>query len=240
MMPLKKLKSISAEEFKTSAIKIWNIFIEQKHIPKSAHDLLLKNINRIVRGIALPLLSISTIASSMTLDFMPPPQSVTNACAIFKEYPQWLKDTKKAQEKWGIPVSTQLAIMQQESQFKAESRPYVSKDSNKLASSATGYSQALRKTWNHYLAANNKVYGDPRNFADSADFIGWYAHEAHRDLGISVQNTRALYLAYHEGAGGYKSRGYLKHPWIQSVANKVDRQARVYQSQLSRCEPTAS
>jgi len=185
--------------------------------------------------LALPLIFISTVATSMTLDFMPPPQVPSNACAIFKEYPQWQKDTQEVEKKWGVSVGTQLAIIQQESQFKPESRPMVSKHSNKVASSATGYSQALRKTWHNYLVATHKFFADPRNFADSADFIGWYAHEAHRDLGISVQNTHALYLAYHEGAGGYKSKSYLKHPWIQNVAYKVHRQAQVYQSQLSKC-----
>ena len=195
--------------------------------------MLLKNLK-----LALPLILISTIANSMGLDFMPPPQIDTNACAIFKEYPQWYKDTKKVEEKWGVPVGTQLAIIHQESHFKPESRPMTSKSSQKYASSARGYSQALHKTWSHYLTANNKFYADPRNFADSVDFIGWYAHEAHRDLGINVANTRALYLAYHEGAGGYKSKGYLKHPWIQGVANKVHRQAEIYQAQLNRCNPS--
>ncbi len=190
--------------------------------------------------LALPLVLITTLASSMSLLSLPAPHAENNACAIFKEYPQWYSDAQQAQKKWGVPISTQLAIIQQESHFDADTRPLRSTrhntTSSPYASSATGYSQALHKTWNHYLADNNKFYGDPRNFADSVDFIGWYVNQVRHALGISANNTRAIYIAYHEGVDGYKSKTYLnKHPWLESVAHKVQRQANLYQSQLNRC-----
>ena len=71
---------------------------------------------------------------------------------------------------------------------------------------------------------------------DALDFIGWYNDKTHKQLGISKWNTRALYLAYHEGRGGYKRGSYKSKAGLQKIADKVKRTADDYGSQLKQCE----
>ena len=58
----------------------------------------------------------------------------------------------------------------------------------------------------------------------------------HKQLGISLKNARALYLAYHEGRGGYKRGSYRTKPWLLSVADKVQRQSDRYKIQYQGCK----
>ncbi len=74
------------------------------------------------------------------------------------------------------------------------------------------------------------------DFRDASDFIGWYANQAHRKAGISKYNANALYLAYHEGIGGYQRGTYKSKPWLMNVSKKVESRASLYQTQLRRCE----
>ena len=71
---------------------------------------------------------------------------------------------------------------------------------------------------------------------DALDFIGWYNHKSHEQLGLSKWNARELYLAYHEGRGGFSRRTYKKKPNLLRVADKVARTASRYGAQLQECE----
>jgi len=42
-------------------------------------------------------------------------------------------------------------------------------------------------------------------------------------LGIPKDNARLLYLAYHEGRGGYKKGSYKSKPWLLSVSSDVQK-----------------
>lgn len=169
---------------------------------------------------------------------VPPPSNTNNICSIFKEYPGWRKATARSAKEWGIPVHVQMAIMHQESHFVADAKP----ERTKLLwfipwtrpSTAYGYSQAKDETWENYEKNSGKS-GNPDNFADAIDFMGWYNHHSRRKLGISSENAYALYLAYHEGWGGYQRKTYTKKSWLMGVAKKVERQAKVYQQQLKTC-----
>jgi hypothetical protein len=46
-----------------------------------------------------------------------------------------------------------------------------------------------------------------------------------------------LYLAYHEGNGGFAKKSYLAKPWLLNVAQNVADQAKRYRSQLNFCSP---
>ena len=70
----------------------------------------------------------------------------------------------------------------------------------------------------------------------ATDFIGWDNKKTSQSLGISSSNTEHLYLAYHEGRGGYKRKSYLKKNKLRGIAKKVSRQAMTYQKQLAGCE----
>ena len=71
---------------------------------------------------------------------------------------------------------------------------------------------------------------------DALDFIGWYNHKSHTRLGIEKTNTRQLYLAYHEGRGGYRRKTFNKKPKLLKVATKVASMASSYDNQLKDCE----
>lgn len=70
----------------------------------------------------------------------------------------------------------------------------------------------------------------------ATDFIGWYNKKSRETLGISSVNAEHLYLAYHEGRGGYKRKSYLKKNSLRKIAKKVGRQVKTYQGQLASCE----
>ncbi len=166
------------------------------------------------------------LALSLLVGFTKPPKNTENICRIFQNNPTWYWKAKQTENKWGVPVAVQMAIMSQESRFNGEA---------KSQSSAYGFSQALRKTWSSYQRSTG-AKGRRNEFAAATDFIGWYVHMSKRHLGISPKNVYALYLAYHEGLGGYKSRSYTRKPIIMRVAKKVDKKAEIYQSQLLACQ----
>ena len=74
------------------------------------------------------------------------------------------------------------------------------------------------------------------DFNDAIDFVGWYNTQSHKKLGISKSNARALYLAYHEGWGGYKRGSYKKKGDLIRIAGRVEKQAAMYQTQYKKCK----
>lgn len=170
----------------------------------------------------------------------PRPSNVSNICGIFKQYPSWYRVAHKAQRRWGIPIAIQLAVIHQESNFHSQiqpARPYLLGIIPWFRpSSSYGYTQAQDAVWSEYKKASRNYFAARSNFADSVDFIAWYLNQAHRRLGISRKDAFRLYLAYHEGVGGYRRRTYLRKKWLISVAHNVSARAKRYQQQLPRCE----
>lgn len=168
------------------------------------------------------------------------PNDVNNICSIFFEKDDWYEDAADARDEWGSPIPVMMAIMHQESKFKAKARPPRKKILGFIPgprpSDAYGYSQALDSTWESYERSAGRYGADRDDFADAIDFIGWYNYQSHKRSGISRQDTYALYLAYHEGQGGYNRGSYHKKKWLMSVARKVERRASSYQNQLVGCE----
>lgn len=169
-----------------------------------------------------------------------PPSDVNNICSIFKQYPKWRLDAKDAERRWRVPVPVQMAIIHQESKFDARATPQRTKllwiIPWKRPSSAYGYTQALRTTWNQYKSSNGGMWATRDDFTDAVDFVGWYANQANRRAHIPRTDAYQLYLAYHEGIGGYERKTYLKKPWLIQVARKVKARSQIYQAQLNRCQ----
>lgn len=167
------------------------------------------------------------------------PTDVSNVCRIFKENPRWYRAAKSVERRWRVPVHVQMAIMHQESKFVANARPPRTKLFSmipwKRPTSAYGYSQALDGTWALYRHSDGGFFASRTNFADAVDFIGWYANQAHRRARISRFNAYDLYLAYHEGVGGYMHRTHLRKAWLLPVARKVANRAQIYHAQLAYC-----
>jgi hypothetical protein len=169
-----------------------------------------------------------------------PPDNPSDICSIFRQYPSWYWATAKSRKRWGVPISVQMAIIHQESHFQADAQPPRERIlwiiPWKRPTSAYGYSQAVNATWRNYERDTGNVGADRDSFVDSTDFIGWYAYTAHRSLGISRDDAYEIYLAYHEGMGGYRQRSYLRKRWLLNVAQRVQNLADRYRYQLLRCE----
>ena len=101
-------------------------------------------------------------------------------------------------------------------------------------SSAVGYSQALKETWADYKDETGNTRANRKNFNDSADFIGWYASKGYYQ-GFDQTDARSLYLAYHEGYGGFKKKSYRQKQWLINVADRVQARSTKYQKQYWGC-----
>lgn len=171
----------------------------------------------------------------------PPPSNVNNVCSIFKQYPQWYSHALDVQKRWRVPVAVQMAIIHQESKFNARAKPPRTKllwvIPWKRPSTAYGYAQALNGTWAHYKnsSGGGGLFSSRNDFYDGVDFIGWYANQAYIKAGIPRTDAYSLYLAYHEGIGGYQRKTYLRKNWLIPVAHKVSARAQIYQAQLNSC-----
>ena len=169
-----------------------------------------------------------------------PPKNSDNLCATFREKEDWYANAKQSFEKWGVPISVQMAIMHQESHFVADAQPpriwLLGIIPWFRPSSAYGYAQAKDETWSDYLDKVGSWSADRDDFSDAADFIGWYGFVSHSRLGIPKGDAKNLYLAYHEGHGGYQRKSYLNKPWLTRVADKVAYRAKLFQRQLDTCK----
>ncbi len=169
-----------------------------------------------------------------------PPSSTTDVCKIFKEKYSWYKAAKKTEKRWKVPVYVSMAIIEQESSFRADARPERIKLLGfipwKRVSSARGYAQAVDGTWEMYLKERGGWFSSRNDFEDSVDFVGWYNYKTHKLLSVPLTDARNLYLAYHEGRGGYKRASYRTKPWLLSVADKVQRQSDRYRIQYNNCK----
>lgn len=169
-----------------------------------------------------------------------PPANQDNLCAIFREKDGWYDDAADARDEWGSPIPVMMAIIHQESRFQAKAKPPRRKILGFIPgprpSSAYGYSQAKKTTWSEYKRNAGRYGADRDDFADAIDFVGWYNYQSHRRSGVSRSDPYRLYLAYHEGHGGYNRGTYHNKQWLKNVARKVERRSSDYQSQLVTCE----
>jgi len=163
-----------------------------------------------------------------------------NVCHFFKKHPTWYWTAQNVQHKWHVPISVQIAIIQEESSFKADAETKQEKLFGIIPwfheSTAEGFSQALTDTWHRYIRANHKISADRSDFDDADDFLGWYAHLIHRELGIRESNAFRLYLAYHEGIHGYRKRTYWHKPRLLFKAHEVSKHAKHYHYALLHCQ----
>ncbi|MEM7079794.1 MAG: hypothetical protein AAF513_14320 [Pseudomonadota bacterium] len=168
-----------------------------------------------------------------------PPRDPNNLCNIFAEKKSWRKAANKARRKWGVPVHISMAFVHRESHYVANAKPprrrFLGLIPTTRLSSAYGYAQATDETWKDYEAQTDRWFTDRDNFADAMDFIGWYNHRSHKQLGLAKDNAYGLYLAYYNGISGYRKGHWKKSPTIKGYANKVAAQAKRYQAQLKRC-----
>jgi len=188
----------------------------------------------------LLLLCLFTLSACTTS----PPRQTNNVCSLFEEKSRWYKEAKKAEKNWRSPIPIMMAIMHQESRFRAKAKPARSKLLWVIPwtrpSNAYGYPQALNSTWDWYRKSTGNWGADRDDFGDAIDFIGWYNDQTHKVNRVKRDDTYRLYLAYHEGHGGFKRRTYKSKAWLKTVASKVKRKAATYKRQLQGCEQDLS
>ncbi|QMU56686.1 MAG: hypothetical protein GKS04_03125 [Candidatus Mycalebacterium zealandia] len=169
------------------------------------------------------------------------PPDLNNACSILKEKRGWYGDVLRTEKKWGVPIPVSMAFIRQESSFRKRAKQPRKKILRiipwKRVSSASGYSQAVNKTWEQYLKETGKsgLMTRRSDFKDAVDFIGWYNNKSVRTLGIKKNDAYNLYLAYHEGWTGYRKGTYKKKEWLIKTARKVEKNKKSYAAQLARC-----
>ena len=183
----------------------------------------------ILAGIALTILGCSST----------PPSKPDNICEVFREKSGWYKDARRAQKRWGLPVSVGMAFFHKESSCVAKAKPPRGKllwvIPWRRPSSAYGYAQITDGAWQDYLADTNGFFRERDDLGNALDFIGWYNERSHRKLGIARNDAYSLYLAYYLGPGGYGRGHYRNQPAVRGYARRVSERNKRYASQLSRC-----
>ena len=168
-----------------------------------------------------------------------PPRDLDNACFIVGQNPNWLREMKRVERKWGVPVHVQMATIYQESKFVYDARPPFRYALGVIPfgrqSSALGFSQALDATWKEYQEDQNARRAKRTRFGDAVDFMGWYMDGSEKRVGVSKFDTRNQYLAYHEGRTGFARGSYNRKAWLVRIAGEVAARGEVYRAQLTRC-----
>jgi len=169
-----------------------------------------------------------------------PPKNLDNICELMREKNDWYEEAADARDNWGTSIGTMMAMMHQESRFKAKAKPPRAKLFGFIpwfrSSSAYGYSQAKDSTWGDYQRGSGNYGADRDDFEDAIDFIGWYNSVSYKRCHIQRNDGYHLYLAYHEGHGGFNRKTFNSKAWLKVVAKKVSRRASRYDSQLKVCE----
>lgn len=169
---------------------------------------------------------------------VPPPEATEDLCQLFDERLSWYRHARLAAENWQVGEPLIMAVIHQESGFHARARPARRQLLRfipwRRPSTAFGYAQVVDGTWQQYLAESGRDARRDR-FADAVDFVGWYLNSLGQQLHLAAGDARSLYLAYHEGAGGFKRRSYRDQPGLLTVADRLALRADRYRGQLEQC-----
>ena len=186
------------------------------------------------------LIFVFTMLTILSSCVSPPPENTANICSMFEERRSWYKAAKKAEKRWGTPVYVSMAIIEQESSFQGRAKPERTKllwvIPWRRPSSAYGYAQVLDETWADYKEDAGNWGARRSSFSDAMDFVGWYTNSSTRRNRIARNDAYNLYLAYHEGNGGWARGSYNSKGWLMDVARNVQNTANVYQNQYQSCE----
>jgi hypothetical protein len=165
------------------------------------------------------------------------PRELDDACGILGERPTYQRAFRRTEERWGVPVAVQMAIIWQESRFVANARTPHQYALGVIPvgrqSSAYGYSQALDGTWDEYQREMGRGRRD--DIYDATDFMGWYMSQTAAELGIPLNDTENQYLAYHEGRTGFARGSHTEKGWLLRVASDLEARAAMYDAQLHAC-----
>ncbi|MCE2436889.1 MAG: transglycosylase SLT domain-containing protein [Pseudomonadales bacterium] len=166
------------------------------------------------------------------------PRHAENACLLLKEKRGWYKHVVAAEEKWKIDAATILSVIYQESTFRARAKPkrkrflFIPVGQKQTA---YGYAQVKDKTWDDYRKRTNQPHAKRASFRYATDFVGYYLDWISRNSSIPRKESKWLYVAYHEGLGGYSRGTWRSKDWLLESARKVEDRAERYMLQLLSC-----
>ena len=167
------------------------------------------------------------------------PRNPENLCEIFTENRGWYLSARGAARRWKGPIEVPMAIMYQESGFRANVRPprrhlfgFIP-----LArpSSALGYAQAQTPAWKQYQKESGNGWAERDDFDDAIDFMQWYIDKSRRLNGVAKSDAYRQYLNYHEGWTGYKRGSYRGKATLEQVARRVAERSKRYAEQYAGC-----
>ena len=168
------------------------------------------------------------------------PKHPSNACKIFEEKYFYLKHTRAASKKWGVPISSILAVINMESGFKRFAKPKRTKIFKiipyRRPSSSFGFSQAIKNSWELYRKENNKPLALRTSMKSSSDFVGWYFYKSNQINNIPLNDIFLNYINYYLGWSNYKNKTYRTDQKAILLAKKVQQQADKYRLQLKKCQ----
>jgi len=168
------------------------------------------------------------------------PKYPKNACKIFGQKYLWYKSTKKSSDTYRVPIHIILAFVNKESGFNRWAKPQRTKLFKiipyKRPSSSFGYSQAVNKTWELYKTETKNPLALRTRFKDSVMFIGWYMKKTKKINKIPLNDPYRQYLNYYLGWGNYEKKEYKKDKNAIIFAKAVEKQSKIYKSQLLECE----
>jgi len=168
------------------------------------------------------------------------PKYPQNACKIFGENYLWYKSIAKSSKKYGAPVHIILAFVNKESGFNRWAKPKRTKLFKvipyKRPSSSFGYSQAVNKTWELYKTETNNPLALRARFRDSVFFISWYISKTNKINKIPLNDAYRQYLNYYLGWGNYSKKVYETDKKAIIYAKNVEKQSKIYKSQLRECQ----
>ena len=168
------------------------------------------------------------------------PKYPLNACKIFGERYLWYKHIKKSSKIYGAPVHIILAFVNKESGFNRWAKPKRTRLFKvvpyKRLSSSFGYSQAVKKTWELYKTESDNPLALRTRFKDSVMFIGWYISKTNKINKIPLSDSYRQYLNFYLGCGNYAKKTYKTDKKAIIFAKSVEKQSKIYKSQLKECQ----
>ena len=160
-------------------------------------------------GTILRTLLIICFVSSCSFGGLRKPINYDNACSILAGKRHYYRAFKNTNQKWGVPIHVQMAVIYYESSFqnraKTPMRYFLGIIPLGRESSAFGYAQALDGTWADYKKSTGRSIARRSSIRDSTDFMGWYMTKTRKLTGVSLSDAKNQYLAYHADADSLKN-----------------------------------
>lgn len=151
-------------------------------------------------------------------------------CGLLDRQEGWADALKVASQTWRVSPGTLLAVIDQESRFRANAMGAGATGPNGVRN--FGFAQANLRTWNWFLRDTGRGSGARTDFALSVQFVGWHFATMERRLGIPRDQTVRHYLVYKMGEGGFR-RGASAAS--RAIATRLSSRAQTHDTALQAC-----